>query len=255
MSATTPVKVLLLAGGLGTRLRPLTDTTPKCLVPIAGKPLLDYWFDRFEQAGVRDVRINTHHLPEPVRDYISLANRAGTFRVSETYEPALLGSAGTVTNNRAWADGAETVLIVYADNLSDVDLSSFLDAHRLHKKPFTMMLFRTPYPDKCGIAELDASGTIVNFVEKPKHPKSDLANGGIYALTPDAYREIADMRKFDLGFDVLPAFVGRMHGWRWDGYHRDIGNFESLRQAEQDAPRVFGNSATQRDQDRAEVRA
>lgn len=229
------VHVLLMAAGLGTRLRPITDTTPKCLVPIAGRPLLDYWFDRFAEAGLSEVLINTHHLPEQVREYIARVNARGAgFRVREAYEPTLLGSAGTVAANPDLAEGADAVLIVYGDNLSGVDLPSLLRFHFAHGDAFTMMLFRTQYPEKCGIAELDDQGRIVSFVEKPKEPKSNLANAGIYALTPEAYREIAAMRAFDLGFDVLPRFVGRMRGWEWGGYHRDIGTPESLRQAEED---------------------
>jgi mannose-1-phosphate guanylyltransferase len=236
------VKVLLLAGGLGTRLRPITEHIPKCLVPIAGRPLLDYWFDRFEAAGIYDIRINNHHLPEMVREYIHAVNHAGTFRVSEAYEPKLLGSAGTVHANRDWVAAGETGLIVYADNLSDVDLSAMLDFHESVNLPMTMALFRTAYPEKCGIAELDSTGRIVDFAEKPKNPKGNLANAGVYAVTSDAFREMADMNKFDLGFDVLPAFVGRMAGWIWTGYHRDIGSHEALGQAEKDVLEIFSTA-------------
>lgn len=228
------VKALLLAGGIGSRLRPLTDHTPKCLVPVAGRPLLEYWLDRFARAGIRDVLINTHHLHEKVRDFIAQVNRSGRFRMQEAYEPQLLGSAGTVHANRNWINPGETCLVVYADNFSDVDLASLLDYHHSHGQPMTMMLFRAPRPEQCGIAELDPSGRIVSFIEKPKQPKSNLANAGVYALTSEAYFEMAEMNKFDLGFDVLPRFVGRMMGWIWDGYHRDIGTPDALRQVETD---------------------
>lgn len=236
---TKAVKVLLLAGGLGTRLRPLTDRIPKCLVPIAGRPLLDYWFERFAAAGIRDVLINTHHRPEQVRDYIQAVNRQGHFCVRETFEPVLLGSAGTVHANRDWVAEGEVCLIVYADNFSNVDLGAMLRFHFSHADPLTMMLFRTEYPQKCGIAALDEGGRIVEFAEKPARPRSNLANAGVYAASCEGYHEMADRNGFDLGFDVLPAFVGRMRGWVWSGYHRDIGTLESLRQAEADAPQVF----------------
>jgi mannose-1-phosphate guanylyltransferase len=230
------VRVLLLAGGLGTRLRPLTDTVPKCLVPIAGRPLLDYWLDRFGEAGLRQIRINTHHLPDAVRAYIARTNAAGLFSMSEAYEPKLLGSAGTVSANRDLANGAREVLIIYADNLSDVDLEAMRAFHRGHGDPLTMMLFRAPRPENCGIPTLDAQNRIVEFVEKPKHPKSDLANAGLYVLSADAYREVADLGAFDFGFDVLPRFVGRMRGWHWPGYHLDIGTYEAWERAQADLP-------------------
>ena len=116
-----------------------------------------------------------------------------------------------------------------------------LDFHRSHDDPFTMLLFRAPNPAACGIAELDAEGRVVSFVEKPKEPASDLANGGVYIVDADAYREIAALKAFDLGFEVLPRFVGRMRGWATDGYHLDVGTHEALAQARADAPRVLAD--------------
>lgn len=233
------MNALLLAGGLGTRLRPLTDTLPKCLVPIAGRPLLDIWMDALDRAGVGEVRVNNHHLPDVMRAYLERAGRERELDVTEAYEPELLGSAGTVAANADLADSADVVLVIYADNLSDVDLAWLLSEHAGHAHPATMLLFRTDYPEKCGIAELDADGLVTSFVEKPREPKSDLANAGVYALDAALYREIAELRAFDLGFDVLPGLVGRMHGASWDGYHRDVGTHESLERARSDAPAVF----------------
>lgn len=236
---TQLIKVLLLAGGLGTRLKPLTDDTPKCLIDLAGRPMLDYWFDRFETAGLFDVRINNHYCPQKVRDYIQHRNNQGLFKVSEAYEPTLLGSAGTVHANRDFIDENDLCVIVYADNLSDVDLQAMIDFHLSHDDPFTMLLFHTAYPTQCGIATLDTASRMIDFVEKPENPTSDLANGGIYILDAKAYHQVADMNAFDLGFEVLPKFVGRMRGWVWNGYHRDIGTLESLTQAREDITEVF----------------
>src|SRR5206468_372088 len=141
-------------------------------------------------------------------------------------EPKLLGSAGTIHANRTWADGAEDLMVIYADNLSTVDLGAMLDYHRSHGDGLTMLLFRAPDPRAAGIAELDADSRVVSFVEKPAQPRGELANAGVYAVTADVYRRIADMDKFDIGYDILPAFVGRMRGWAFDGYHRDIGTPE-----------------------------
>jgi mannose-1-phosphate guanylyltransferase len=236
-------KALLLAGGLGTRLRPITETVPKCLVPVAGRPMLDYWLDALERAGIGEVLLNTHHHRDQVRDWIDRSNAARGVRVTEAWEPELLGSAGTVHANRGWADDADEIVVIYADNLSTVDLAQVLAFHRAGDAPMTMLLFRTPYPKQCGIATLDASGRVTAFVEKPEHPESDLANAGLYVLSAGAWREIADMAAFDFGFDVIPRFVGRMRGMPFDGYHRDIGNHDALAAANADAPRLFGGSA------------
>jgi mannose-1-phosphate guanylyltransferase len=246
------VRVLLTCAGVGARLRPLTDTIPKCLIPIAGKPLLDYWFDAFERAGVRNILLNTHHLPGPIDAYVARRNAGGFFRAQTTHEPTLLGSAGTITANAEFVpkgDDAE-VLIIYSDNLSDIDLTAFLEYHRSHDDPFTMLLFRAQFPEKSGIADLEGSGAsgpsrgrIVSFVEKPRQPRSNLANAGVYAMTGQLWHEIASWRAFDIGFDVLPRLVGRMHAVEIAGevgsYHRDIGTHESLEIACRDAARVF----------------
>jgi mannose-1-phosphate guanylyltransferase len=230
-------RALLLAGGLGTRLRPLTETTPKCLIPVAGKRILDYWTEALDRAGIAEALLNTHHHADQVRDYIAEVNARGGVQLTEAYEPELLGSAGTVHANRDWARG--DVVVIYADNLSDMDLGAFVAAHQGHAHPMTMALFHTPYPEKCGIATLSEEGVVSEFIEKPERPASDLANAGLYVLSQDAWSEIADMDVFDFGFDVIPAFVGRMQGYRHEGYHRDIGTHESLAQAEADAPGLF----------------
>ena len=233
-------RALLLAGGLGTRLRPLTDTVPKCLVPVGGQPILTWWLDALEAAGITEALINTHHLPDPVRAYMVQQNAQRALQLSEAYEPELLGSAGTVHANRDWADGADRILVIYADNLSDIDLGALIAFHDSHNDPMTMALFRAEHPEKCGIAALDARGVITEFIEKPEHPVSDLANAGIYVLDADAWREIADMDAFDFGFDVIPRFVGRMRGFAHPGYHRDIGTPEALAAANADAPGLRG---------------
>jgi D,D-heptose 1,7-bisphosphate phosphatase len=229
-------KAMILAAGLGTRLRPLTDTIPKCLVPIAGRPLLGYWIDRLCDASISEARVNTHAHADQVRAYINRVNDEGRLYLVESFEPKLLGSAGTIAANADLADGANEIVIVYADNFSDVDLRRLLAFHRSHGDPFTMLLFRAPDPQTCGIAELDDMGRIVSFVEKPRAPRSNLANAGVYVVSADAYREIVALQAFDLGYEVLPRFVGRMRGWAWEGYHLDIGNPDALEQARRDAP-------------------
>jgi NDP-sugar pyrophosphorylase family protein len=230
------VKALLLAGGLGTRLRPITDSLPKCLIPIAGRPLLDYWADRLAEAGIRDALINTHAHADQVRSHIRRANTQGGVRFTEFHEPQLLGSAGTIAANPTYCDQADAIVVIYADNLSDVDLRGLLAFHGSHQDPLTMLLFRASDPTACGIVEVDTQGRVVSFVEKPAFPRSDMANAGIYVLSAAAYREIAQMGVFDLGFDVLPRFIGRMRGWLWAGYHQDIGSHESLERARREFP-------------------
>ena len=241
-----PAKALILAGGVGARLRPLTDTIPKCLVPIGSRALLDYWVECLIEAGISEARINNHAHAGRMREYIGSVNTAGRLRLAESYEPELLGSAGTVAANADLADGTDEIVIIYADNLSDIDLRPLIAFHRQHSDPLTMVLFRAPNPRACGIAELDGEGRIVSFVEKPERPSSDLANAGLYVVDAAAYREIAAMRAFDLGFDVLPKFVGRMRGWVWGGYYLDVGTHEALERARRDVASTFPDQVATR---------
>lgn len=221
-------KALVLAGGMGTRLRPLTDVIPKCLLPIGGRTLIDYWVERLVEAEISEARINTHAHAGRVREHLRSVNSAGRLHLAESYEPKLLGSAGTVAVNADLAEDVDEIVIIYAGNLSDIDLRPLLAFHRQHGDPLTMVLFRASNPRACGIAELDGEGRICSFVEKPERPTSDLANAGLYVVDAAAYREIAAMETFDLAFDVLPKFVGQMRGWVWGGYCLDIGTHEAL---------------------------
>jgi mannose-1-phosphate guanylyltransferase len=222
------VKAFLLAAGLGTRMGAITRTTPKCLLPVAGKPLLGRWFDLLARAGVTSALVNTHHLPEPVRAYVGSSDPP--LEVVLAHEPQLLGSAGTLRENRAFASGEDRFLVVYADNASRVDVRALWLAHRADSAA-TLGLFRVPDPHTRGIVELDAGGTVVGFIEKPERPKSNLAWAGLLVGTPTLLDAIPDKTPCDLGHDVLPRLLGRMRGLEIDGYHRDVGTPESYRQA------------------------
>ncbi len=222
------MKAFVLAAGLGTRMGEVTRTTPKCLLPVAGTPLLGRWFDLLAQAGVGHALVNTHHLPEPVRDYVARCDPP--LEVTLVHEPALLGSAGTLLANRDFARGDETFLVVYADNASTVDLGGLIDAHEPGSVA-TLGLFRVPDPHTRGVVELDAGGTLVGFTEKPERPKSDLVWAGLLVGSPELLAAIPGRVPCDLGHDVLPLLVGRARGIEISGYHRDVGTPESYRQA------------------------
>ncbi len=225
------MKAFLLAAGSGTRLRPLTDRLPKCLIPIHGVPLIEIWFRHLERLGVTEARVNTHHLAGQVEAYVA-ARPPSALRISLFHEPALLGSAGTLRANRVWLQDEKDFLVIYADNLTDADLSGLVRFHREKHAEFTLALFRTPQPRECGIVVRDAEGRVVEFQEKPEHPKSDWANAGIYMAGPALFDVIPDRPGVcDFGFDVLPRLTGRMHAYPLDGFYCDIGTPERLEYA------------------------
>ena len=228
------MKAFLLAAGVGSRLRPITDTVPKCMVPIDGRPLLDIWLDAFDRAGVDEVLVNLHHLPDVVRRHI--AARTGPPAVRTVLEPELLGSAGTLITNREWVDGEESFLACYADNLTDFDLLSLVQAHRHHDAIATLTVFHSERPWAGGVVEIDAAGRVIGFVEKPANPVSDLTNAGIYAFHPGVLDEIDGVPPKDIGFDLLPRLVGRARAVLVEGYFRDIGTADAYRRAREEWP-------------------
>jgi len=226
------VKAFLLAAGKGTRLRPLTFNTPKCLVPVNGKPLIDYWFDLFELYGIDDILINTSHLADTVKEYIKGNSRGLSIKV--VYEETLLGSGGTIKKNRDFVEGEESFFVFYADNLTNINLRNMIEFHKESQKGFTLALFRVPNPQECGIVEIDDVSSILSFTEKPENPVSDLAFAGIMLSGPGLMDFFPDKDVFDLGHDVLPRVVGNASGYVMDEYLLDIGTPEKLTRAEND---------------------
>jgi mannose-1-phosphate guanylyltransferase len=220
------VKAFLLAAGVGSRLRPITDVTPKCMVDIGGRPLLDIWLAAFAEAGVGEVHVNVHHLPDVVLGHI--AERKGAApRVSTSFEPELLGSAGTLAANRDWVADEEMFLVCNADNLTDFSLRKLIDAHRRGLEPATLAVFTSDRPSAGGVVELDDSSRVIGFVEKPERPRSDLVNAGMYAFSPRVLDEIEPKSPCDIGYDLLPRLVERAQAVVVDGYFRDIGTPEA----------------------------
>ena len=229
------VYALLLAAGLGTRLHPLTEHCPKCLVPIAGRPLLEYWLCSLYRSGIREVLVNIHHHPQIVEAFLARTFYSGW--VEGVREDRLLGTAGTVRENMGKLS-TRTTLLAHADNWCQCDLNDFLDFHK-HRRPtdtvITMMTFRTSTPATCGIVEVNSDGVVQQIHEKIVDPPGNLANGAVYLLEPDVVRWIAQMQQVrDFSTEVLPEFLGRIATWENAGIHRDIGVVESLLVAQKD---------------------
>lgn len=234
------MKAFLLAAGVGSRLRPITDTVPKCMLAIDGRPLLDIWLDAFDRAGINEVLVNIHHLPDVVRRHLD--TRVGTPTVRTFFEPELLGSASTLAANRVWIAEEDMFLACYADNLTDFDLSRLIQTHREHAAIATLTVFHSERPSAGGVVELDMAGTVIGFAEKPSNPVSDLVNAGMYAFHPGVLDEISGSPPRDIGYDLLPQLVGRARALLVEGYFRDVGTVDAYQRAQQEwsvrAPRA-----------------
>ena len=216
------MKAFLLAAGRGTRLAPLTNNIPKCLVPIKGEPLLGIWLKLCKLYGITDVLVNLHHLSGLVEDY--LRKQSFGINVTAFYEKNLLGSAGTILANRDFVKQERSFFIIYVDNLTNINLTKMAAFHIKYNSSFTIGVFKTAQPRACGIVELDKSGIVSSFEEKPDKPKSDLANAGIYISGNEIFSYIPRKQFADFGIDVLPHLVGKMHGYKIKEYYLDIGD-------------------------------
>ena len=242
------MRALLLAAGLGTRLRPITNSVPKCLVEINGKPLLDYWIELLSNGGVTEVLINLHYLPEVVRPHIKKYRYP--VEISIVCEENLLGTGGTLLKNRDFFHH-EPLMLIHADNLSIFDMSGFAQRYENRAKnvEITMMTFEASKPEACGIVELDDQGIVVAFHEKVENPPGSLANGAVYILSPAVLDFLVSLGKevIDFSTEVLPQFMGRINTFHNDIYHRDIGTVESLMDAQREFPAIYAKGLPPRD--------
>ena len=227
------MRALLLAAGLGTRLRPLTDHTPKCLVEVKGRPLLGLWLDALFDAGAERVLINTHHLGEKVRAHVAVSRFRD--RVDLVHEDVLLGTGGTMLANRDWA-GDAALFVAHADNLSSFPIGDFVEAHA--RRPadvlLSMLAFHTDDPRSCGILELDENGLVLAFHEKVADPPGNLANAAVYMIEPAVMDMMSGFgrKTIDFSTEVIPLLMRRIQALDIARYHRDIGTPEALARAQ-----------------------
>lgn len=226
------MKALLLAAGYGTRLQPLTNDIPKCLIPINGKPLLEYWIAMLYHGGVFPLLVNLHYHADKVKDYIN-SNLYKNF-ISSVYEERLLGTGGTLLKNQEFFNN-EPLMLIHADNLSIFDVRAFINSHQ--NRPtgceITMMTFKTPTPHSCGIVETDEMGRVQAFHEKVSNPPGNMANAAVYIVEPSIFHYLEGLNKefIDFSTEVIPHFIGRINTFLNNIYHRDIGTIESYKAA------------------------
>jgi mannose-1-phosphate guanylyltransferase len=221
------MRAILLAAGFGSRLRPLTNTIPKCLVSVNGRPLLDFWLSNLTKAGVGPCLINTHYLSDQVEGYLE----GSCFRESAVavHEPTLLGTAGTLISNADFFCG-EDGLLIHADNYCDFDFVGFIEAH--NQRPsgceMTMMTFRTNSPSSCGIVQINNRKVVVGFHEKVLSPPGNLANGAVYILSKTLITYILENKRnaSDFSLEVLPFLMGKIYTYEVQGPFIDIGTPE-----------------------------
>lgn len=224
------MKAFLLAGGHGTRLRPLTDSLPKCLVPIRGRPLLDIWLDLCARSGITDVLINLHAHSQIIEEHLRRCDFPVDVRV--TQEDRLLGSAGTLAANRDWIGSDPAFWILYSDVLTNTNLRRVSEFHSRHDGVATLGLYKVPDPSRCGVAITDPGGVIVDFEEKPLNPRSNWVFSGLMVAGPQLFDSIPPCIPADIGFHVLPRLLGKMWAYPIHDYLLDIGTLPNYQRAQ-----------------------
>lgn len=225
-------KALLLAAGFGSRLMPLTKNKPKCLMEINGIPLLEHWLRNLEKCGCNSVLINTHYLSDQVDNYLKKRKKT-SMKIEISYEKILLGTGGTLKKNLSFFEN-EIGILIHADNYTNLDLNELLKFHcnNTNSTILTMVTFLSDDPQNCGIVEINHKGILVDFVEKPKYPKSKLANGAIYLFDQRFVKEFKKLNNIsDFSKDIIFKFKGRIQTWFTNDVLIDIGNPDSLKKA------------------------
>ena len=227
------LRALLLAAGYGTRLRPITYHTPKCLVEINNEPILRRWLKEVEKQGCEKCIVNTHYLSEKVSQFLK-ENNFGQMNIKLTNERELLGTAGTLIENLNFFKNKIGILI-HVDNATNFDLYELIEAHKKREKGciLTMLTFNTKDPKSCGIVEKNNKGVMTNFHEKVKNPPSDCANGAIYIFEDDfiSWLENISFQISDFSNDVLPKLLNKVQTYHTNEVYLDIGNLNSLKKA------------------------
>lgn len=239
------MKAVVMAGGEGTRLRPLTLDVPKPFLRVAGKPAVEYALEALVAAGIKDIIITTFYKPERLIQHLSGGARLNA-RIFYSVEDQAMGTAGGVAKCLPLT-GEDTVVVLSGDVIADVNIKSLVDAHKKSGAVATMALTQVENVSEFGIVGLDATGRIIRFKEKPKTPEetfSNLINTGIYVLEPAALREVPQGASFDFSKNLFPLLLEKgmkLQGVPIDGFWMDVGRPADLIKASEILGERHGN--------------
>ena len=211
------MKAFILAAGQGSRLRPFTDNIPKPLLPVGGRPLMEYHLESLRKHGVTEVLINSSYLAEQVKSFAKkYQNDHPEMRLVVTYEPVLLGSAGTLKANNDFFRDDTSVLVIYGDNLTNIDYDNLVCHHQRLGGIATVAAWDEPFVESKSMMVADENLRIRQFIEKPKTDQVIVrrSGGGVYLFDSDILRflESYDEQPLDIGFHILPHLISHARG-------------------------------------------
>jgi mannose-1-phosphate guanylyltransferase len=232
------MRVMVMAAGKGTRLRPVTDLLPKPMAPVANRPVLYHILRLLKRHGFSEVVLNLHHMPEVITDYLGDGSAVG-LDVRYSYEPELLGTAGGVKKNEDFL-GVDTFLVMSGDALTDIDLTQLVAAHHRNGSIATLAVKEVDDPSLYGVVVTDDDDRVIGFQEKPsrEEARSRLCNCGIYVFEPEILSLIPAGEFDDFGSRLFPDLLRQhvaFHAHTCDGYWSDVGNLSEFSRGNADA--------------------
>ena len=209
------MKAIILAAGKGKRLGEFTRTIPKPMIKINGRPILEHNILICKRAGIKDIFINLHYLPQKIKDYFDDGSRFGV-NIHYHYEPEILGTVGAILSFKDKLND-DPFFVIYGDNYTEINLATFWHFHFQALSEFTIALYWRKDISQCGVVELAKDGRILRFVEKPQTGTidSNWVNAGIYLIEPIILNEIK-IGDYDFGHDLIPFLIAR--GFNVCGY-------------------------------------
>ncbi len=223
------MKALILAGGQGTRLRPLTTYTPKPIVPLVNRPFALYQIELLRRSGITDITFSLNYQPEKIEQTLGDGSKYGV-RIRYICEPSPMGTGGAFRFAMEGSD--EPTVVLNGDILTDLRLSDLIDFHQANNARVSIGLARVSDPSRYGVAELDVSGRVLRFIEKPQGKVTpNTINAGIYIIEPSVLETIPERENRSFEYDVFPKLLEqkeRFYGYVMENaYWRDIGTLES----------------------------
>ncbi len=232
------MRAVLMAGGSGTRLRPLTCDLPKPMVPVLNRPIAEHIINLLRRHHITEIIATLHYLPDALRDYFQDGSDFGVQMTYAVEEDQPLGTAGCVKNIAELLDG--TFLVVSGDSITDFDLTAAIQFHRQRRSKATLILTRVPNPIEFGVVITDSDGRINRFLEKPSTSEvfSDTVNTGTYILEPEVLDYLPAEEESDFSKDLFPLMLDKgepMYGYVAEGYWCDVGHLDAYRDAQYDS--------------------
>lgn len=230
------MKTFIMAAGLGTRLRPLTYSLPKPLVPVMNYPVIGHLMNNLKLHGVKEVVVNLHYQPELIKSFLSDGKSWG-IEINYSYEPKLLGTAGGVKRKEDFFN--DTFIVTSGDGLSDINFTKLVHYHKKKKALATVVLKPVEMKLEYGVVAVDDDNKITNFYEKPSIGEifTNLVNTGIYVFEPEVFKYIPKNKFYDFGKQLLPKLVSKslpVYGYIMEEYWCDVGNLSEYKKAHYD---------------------